>query len=254
MSETRLDRRIHAYREDLAAESLKGAVDAPAYARGQLRQVMDAAAALRRAPRHDAPLDTELLCGERVTVYDENEGWAWVQSERDGYVGYLSSGSLVAPSAEPTHRVSALRTYRYPAPDMKLPPLGLLHLNSRVTLTGRQGRFAQLADGSFVIESHLAGIATAEPDFVAVAERFLAAPYLWGGRTSIGLDCSALVQLALQAAGVPCPRDSDMQEQALGEPLPGPLEEAALRRGDLIFWSGHVGIMRDAETLLHANA
>ena len=248
------DRRVNAYRDDLAAEYLRGSVDVPKYTQGETRQVVAATAPLRRAPRFDAPLETEILHGERVTVYDENEGWAWAQGMSDSYVGYVPSDDLVTKTPEPTHRVRALRTHLYRAPDIKVPPLDLLSMNARVGVAEELGRFVKLEDGRFAIAAHLAPLSDFAEDFVDVALEFLGTPYLWGGRTSIGVDCSALIQLALQASGVECPRDTDMQEAALGEALPDPEDQSAYLRGDLIFWKGHMGVMLDDTRLLHANA
>lgn len=243
------DRRLTPARPDLAAAHLRGQVAAPRYAEGKSLQVTDASAPLRREPAPDAPLETEALYGETVTVYDESEGWAWVQLACDGYVGYLPWIALGAPAAA-THRVAALRAHVYPGPSIKLPPRMALSLGARLSVARLQGDFAVAADGAFLWARHLAEIGTFEPDFVAVAERFLNAPYLWGGRTSEGIDCSGLVQTALTAAGIPAPRDSDLQEATLGAAVPA---DGPLVRGDLVFWKGHVGVMRDAATLLHAN-
>ncbi len=190
--------------------------------------------------------------GECVAVYDERDGWAWAQFERDLYVGYLPRAALGAPSA-PTHRVTALRTHAYPGPSIKLPPRMALSLGARLTIVEVKGDFAVSEDRLYLWARHLAELGAREPDAVAIAERFLETPYLWGGRTSEGIDCSGLVQTALTAAGVACPRDSDMQEATLGEPVAIDDPEAPLKRGDLVFWKGHVGIMRDSTTLLHAN-
>ncbi|RBP07353.1 NlpC/P60 family protein [Roseiarcus fermentans] len=243
------DRRLTPARADLAAAHLRGQVAAPRYAEGRPMRVTDASAPLRREPAPDAPLETEALFGEAVTVYDESEGWAWVQLERDGYVGYLPSIALGAPRPA-THRVAALRTHVYPARSIKLTPTMALSLGARLTIARREGDFAVTADGSYLWARCLADVDSREENFVAVAERFLHAPYLWGGRTSEGIDCSGLVQGALAAAGVAAPRDSDLQEAALGAPVP---LDAPLMRGDLVFWKGHVGVMRDAATLLHAS-
>jgi cell wall-associated NlpC family hydrolase len=246
------DRRLIPVRPDLAAEHLRGIVDALRYAIGQAKRVGAASAPLRRAPQADAPLETEALHGERVMVFDESEGWAWVQLDRDKYVGYLPGAALAAPS-EPTHRVAALRTHAYPGPSIKLAPQMALSLGARLAIVGHEGDFAVSSDGLYVWARHLAACVWREADYVAVAERFLETPYLWGGRTSEGIDCSGLVQTALAAAGVEAPRDSDMQEAALGEPIAVDDPRAPLERGDLVFWQGHVGIMRDPVTLLHAN-
>jgi cell wall-associated NlpC family hydrolase len=245
------DPRRHAYRDDLAAEPLRGRVAARRFVKGEPRQVVAPSLPLRREPCFDATLDTEALRGEIVTVYDESEGWAWVQLSRDGYVGYVPGEGLTRALTAPTHRISALRTYVYPEPDGKTPPLALLSLNAGIAAPRKEGRFLALEGGGFVVGSHAAPVDTAEPDFVAVAEAFVGTPYLWGGRTSIGTDCSGLVQLALEAAGRASPRDADMQAQELGR-LVDPKD--ALRRGDLVFWEGHVGIMTSGKDFLHANA
>ncbi len=246
------DRRLTPVRADLAAKHLRDLVDAPRYVEGRAAQVVMASAPLRRRPDPNAPLETEALFGETVTVYDESDGWAWAQLERDQYVGYLPGAALGAPTA-PTHRVAALRAHAYPGPSIKLKPRMALSLGARLRIVGGEGDFAVSEEGLYVWSRCLADFGAHEPDVVAVAERFLETPYLWGGRTSEGIDCSGLVQTALMAAGVASPRDSDMQEAALGEPLPIDDPEAALERGDLVFWKGHVGIMRDPLTLLHAN-
>ncbi len=247
-----LDPRITPVRPDLAAAYLRSQVEASRYVEGRAAQVVMASASLRRGPDPNAPLETEALFGETVAVYDESEGWAWVQLERDQYVGYLPADSLGAPT-EPTHRVAALRTHAYPGPAIKLPPRLALSLGARLTIVGREGNFALSEDGLYLWSRHLAELGAREPDPVAVAELFLETPYLWGGRTSEGIDCSGLVQTALTAAGVASPRDSDMQEAVLGEPIAIDDPEAPLARGDLVFWKGHVGIMRNSRTLLHAN-
>jgi cell wall-associated NlpC family hydrolase len=213
--------------------------------------VIDPIADLRREPSHEAPLDTQALKGERVTVYETTEeGWAWGQLESDGYVGYLSANALGAVGPAPTHRVVVPRTFGFPGPDIKLPPMTALPMGAALTIVRQDARFAVTAFGWHFPLGHVAPVKAKQPDFVSVAEMFVSAPYLWGGKTSLGIDCSGLVQMSLQAAGLLCPRDSDMQEQALGTPT----WLSALRRGDLVFWKGHVAIARDARTLIHANA
>jgi cell wall-associated NlpC family hydrolase len=266
----KLDPRTTPARPDLAALHLKGKVAAARFVAGAELEVRDAQASVRREPSPDAPLDTEALHGERVTVYDENgEGWYWGQLVSDSYVGWIPANALRAPGPPPTHRVAALRTFVFPGRSIKAPPLDALSFGSRVavksphpTLPRERGRvgwgsdsteLTDLASGFYIPTRHLAPLASREPDFVAVAERFVGVPYLWGGKTSLGIDCSGLVQIALTASGVACPRDSDMQEQALGSPLPTD-DLAGLRRGDLIFWKGHVAIVRDERSIVHANA
>ena len=252
------DPRTTPARPDLAAQHLKGKVAAARFVEGTELEVRDAQAPVRREPTPDAPLDTEALHGERVTVYDENgEGWYWGQLGSDGYVGWMPANALRPPGPPPTHRVAALRTFIFPGRSIKAPPVDALSLGSRVAVKPEQrdlsGELTDLASGFCIPTRHLAPIETREPDFVAVAERFVGVPYLWGGKTSLGLDCSGLVQIALTTSGVVCPRDSDMQERTLGTALP--IDDlAGLRRGDLVFWKGHVAIVRDKQSIVHANA
>jgi cell wall-associated NlpC family hydrolase len=247
------DPRRHAYRADLADARLKGLIEAERYVQGEPRQVVAPSLPLRREPRSDSILETEALKGETVTVFAESEGWAWLQIDRDLYVGYMPSEGLSASIIEPTHRIGALRTYVFPEPDAKSPPLALLSMNALFTAEAEEGKFLALEDGGYVFARHALPAGQAADDPVAVAEAFLGAPYLWGGRTSIGLDCSGLVQLALEATGFNAPRDADMQAEELGEPVDWG-QGARLRRGDLVFWDGHVGIMTSPTHLIHANA
>ncbi len=246
-----LDPRLHAYRPDLAAAHLQGKVRAECFVEGKVLAVVEPIADVRRAPLPDAALDTQALYGERVTIYERTEeGWAWGQLEIDGYVGWLPANALGDPGPGPTHRVIAPRTLAFPAPDIKRPPITALPMNSRFAIVRQDGQFAVTSNGWHLPASHVALLASAQPDLVTVAEMFLGVPYLWGGKSVLGIDCSGLVQVSLQAAGIACPRDSDMQEAALGRAVG--LNE--LKRGDLLFWPGHVAIVRDADALIHANA
>jgi cell wall-associated NlpC family hydrolase len=247
-----LDPRLTPARPELAAKHLEGLVSAARFVDGETREVIDAQAPLRRAPSPDAALATEALKGERVTVYEStDEGWSWGQLQSDGYVGWLPTGALGPPA---THKVAALRTLVFPGPSIKLPPIEALPLGCRLVIERTADALAVTASGGFVPARHLVPATATETDFVAIAERFLGVPYLWGGKTSFGLDCSGLVQLALTGHGVACPRDSDMQEASLGTLVATGPDFDNLRRGDLLFWQGHVAIVRDRDRIVHANA
>ncbi|ACB26278.1 C40 family peptidase [Methylobacterium radiotolerans] len=250
-----LDPRLTPARPHVADLRLRDRVAAARYVAGTPRRVTAPSAPLRRAPAADAGLDTEALLGDAVDLYDAADGYAFVQLARDGYVGYLPADSLGPVDPEPTHRVTALRTFLYPEPDLKRPVLGHLSLGARLAATGEAGAYLE-TPGGYVFARHCAPVDARAPDYAATAARLAGTPYLWGGRTSLGLDCSGLVQLCLDAAGLPCPRDADMQERALGRALsfdPARPDFAGLRRGDFVFWRGHVGLMGDPETLIHAN-
>lgn len=245
-----LDPRTNPFRPDLAAKHLQGKVEARHFVEGVRHQVIEPIADLRREPAHEAALDTQALFGEIVTVYESSdEGWCWGQLKNDGYVGYLSANALGPVGAAPTHRVSVPRTFGFPGADIKLSPMIALPMGAVLPIVKEAGRFALNSYGWHFPAAHLMPLAAKQADFVAIAESLLGAPYLWGGKSSLGIDCSGLVQIALQAAGVPCPRDTYMQETALGKA--SSLSE--LKRGDLIFWKGHVAIARDATTLIHGN-
>lgn len=251
-----LDKRLHAFRPDLADASLRGRVDAARFTQGEPMRVIAHAAPVHREPRPDAAMDTEALCGEEVAVFEIEEGWAWGQLASDGYVGYLPAERLGPAGPKPTHRVASIRSFAYPGPSMKLPRVSALSLGSRLHVLDRDGDFAVVAGvaglaRAYVWAAHLAALDRHAPDPAAVAELLLHAPYLWGGKSSLGLDCSGLAQLAFDAAGLALPRDSDQQERGPGTPLP--LDASGLRRGDLVFWKGHVGLMQDGTRLLHAN-
>ena len=247
------DPRLNAFRDDLADARLNQRVAAPRYVEGRPAGIARGVADLRRRPEATAPLDTQLLYGEAVTVFDEQNGWAWVQNATDGYVGYIESACLGAPPPAPTHRLRALRSFLFPEPNLKTPPLDCLSIASPLCVVSTQGDYSELAGGGWLYSRHLQPIAETSPDFVATALEFLGTPYFWGGRSSVGLDCSTLVQLSLACAGVPVLRDSYQQATTVGEALNGLPGDVALQRGDLVYSRGHVAIMLDGDHVVHAN-
>ena len=243
------DPRLILARPDLADAALQGLVKAERFDKTQVFHCAAASTAIRRDPDPSAEQLDQLLFGETFRVLETGRGWGWGQADRDGYVGHVLLADLKPGLIAATHRVGALRAYAFSRPDIKSRPLALLSLNALVAVEAEEGRFLKAEGSGWIAAVQLKPIGEAETDPAAVAERFLGAPYQWGGRESLGLDCSGLVQQALHACGCSCPRDSDLQ-QALGRPV----DQADLTRGDLVFWKGHVGMMLDAERLIHANA
>jgi cell wall-associated NlpC family hydrolase len=251
------DRRLHAFRPDLADVRLHGQVDADRFVAGRPARVTVPHAALHNAPRADAGRSTEILRGDDVTVFDEADGWAWIQAGRDGYVGYACATALGGRTGDATHVVSVPRTFLYPAADLKLPHKAELPMGAAVMVVGaaetRGLAYALLSSGEAIVMSHLKPVDEHAQDFVSIAEMLLQTPYLWGGTTGFGIDCSGLVQLSMRMTGKDVLRDTDMQAGSIGEPVDPGADFSRLRRGDLVFWKGHVAIMASRETIIHAS-
>ncbi|PHS25190.1 MAG: peptidase P60 [Robiginitomaculum sp.] len=255
MTETEFDPRLTPARDDLAAEKLRTSVQAACYVEAQPMQVCVPLARLYGAPDARTMLQTELLLGEGFEVYEQKNGWVWGQASRDGYVGYVEALALSDAVTGPDHQICVPRTPIFARPDLKAPIGDYAHGNTVFACTAQEDLYVQLGpDKGWVFARHAVPLGEKSPDWVRVAEAYEHTPYVWGGRSSFGLDCSALVQNALQAGGVAALRDTDMQVKTLGTPIPVHEDLSGLHRGDLIFWKGHVGIMLDAHIVLHANA
>lgn len=253
VTDSKLDPRVNCYRDDLAASYLEGKIEGRRFVSGRQAQVVQCGAALRRLPDPQSAQDSQLLAGETVQVYAEADGYAWVQSESDGYVGYAESSAFSDEVAPVTDCVSVIRSFVYPEPDIKTPPMEILTMAAKVAVREVKERFSRISTGGWVYSDHLMPIDTHEPDFVATALKFLETPYLWGGKGCQGIDCSGLVQVALMRSGHACPRDSYMQAKALGMEIPGENGSFSMRRGDLIYWPGHVAIVLDQDRVVHAS-
>ncbi len=254
---TMLDRRLNAYRPDLADERLTGQVEAARFTAGTPMQVSASVVDLRSEPRMDSGPQTQMIFGDRVRVFEEMDGWSWMQAERDGYTGYVAAAALEQLAGTETHLVIVPRTFVYPGADLRFPHTMALSLGSRVRIVGaaetRGTKYALLESGEALIASHLAPVGEHAADYVSVAETLLHTPYLWGGTSGFGIDCSGLVQLSMWVAGREVLRDSDMQQNTLGEIVEPDASYSNLKRGDLVFWKGHVAICASPDMLIHAS-
>ena len=250
----KLDKRLNAFRQDLADQRLEGQISCPEFVIGQPRTVIAPIACLRRGPGFDYPQDSQLLLGDSVLQFEARDGWAWIQNQRDRYVGYCPLDLLSESTTKITHRIATLSSFAFPEPDIKTHPIATLSMGNGVEIDNVDEKFSHAKDLGWIYNRHLLPIDQLSMDFVNAAEMFLNVPYLWGGNGFAGIDCSGLVQVSLQLAGLDVARDSDMQEKTLGDKLGVDPNNLSLKRGDLVFWPGHVGIMVDASYLLHANA
>ena len=249
-----LDQRLNAYRPDLADERLRGIIDAPRYVTGKLMRVIAPVAPLYKIPDGKSERQSECLFGEDVLVFETADKFCWVQSLQDGYVGYVEQVNLGDFQSTPTHIVIAPRSFQYENADLRSPMVSALSIGSKVTIIGesetRATLYAKLDNGNYVIADHLAPVTHIIPDYVCTAENLIHTPYLWGGKSGLGIDCSGLVQLSMMMAGKRVLRDTDMQVNTIGTDID---PSDGLQRGDLVFWKGHVAIMVDHQNIIHAN-
>ena len=251
-----MDRRITPVRNDLAADWLRAKFKAERYAAGEPCTVIRDGAPLHFSPERSATMESQLIHGEVFQVYEQRDGWCWGQNLTDNYVGYVPAVDLAADLPAPDHQVAALHCHLYTEPDLKRPTAGIISMSARVKIIDIDGKFCRIASGYWLHSRHLVSLDYNTQDLIGTAVKFIGVPYLWGGRTAQGLDCSSLVQITMAMAGIPAPRDSDLQEAGLGTPvaMDNPRDFSRIEEGDLVFFPGHVGLFVNDWRFLHASA
>ncbi|WP_317992765.1 C40 family peptidase [Bartonella gliris] len=248
------DPKLYAFRDDLADKHLETEITAQRFVQGEKKRVNTAVAGLFKENNKKSERQTECLLGEELLILEEGETMSRSQSLKDGYIGYIDTTVLCTSTIKQTHIVSVPRTFQYLQADLRGPMEYALSMGSKVSVVGetevRDTMYSILESGSAIITSHLSPIEHMYEDYVTVAETFIHTPYLWGGVSGFGIDCSGLVQLSMMMTGKMVLRDTSMQQKTIGRPL---TESDKLQRGDLIFWEGHVAIMVDHDNIIHAN-
>ncbi|EJF75455.1 C40 family peptidase [Bartonella alsatica] len=248
------DPRLYAFRDDLADKRLETEVTAQCFVQGEKKRVNIPVAGLFKENNKKSEMQTECLFGEELLVFEQGKTMSWVQSLKDGYVGYIDTTVLCTSTVKQTHIVSVPRTFQYFQADLHGPMEYPLSMGSKVSVVDeievRGTMYSILEEGKAIITNHLSPIGRVYEDYVTVAEMFIRTPYLWGGVSGFGIDCSGLLQLSMIMTDQMVLRDTDMQQKTIGNQL---TDNDKLQRGDLIFWKGHVAIMVDDENIIHAN-
>ena len=245
----RFDRRITAIRKDIASDYFKGLIKRKKFVEGVKHTVIS-----NYSPLHSSKSSTissQLLFGEQVYVFDQSNGWSWVQGMRDGYVGYTPSKNLKKQRIKSSHKVSSLRTFVYSSSNIKSDVITYLSLNSLVLISDRRNNFVKIKNLGWCFKNDFEKISKSNFNIVELSKKYLGTPYLWGGRDSMGIDCSGLVLNIMQMNCINFPRDTDLQESFVTKSIK---YEKNLRAGDLVFWKGHVAMMVDKKNIIHANA
>ncbi|CAF25694.1 NlpC/P60 family protein [Bartonella quintana] len=248
------DPRLYAFGNDVADQCLTTEIAAQHFVQGEKKRVHTAVAGLFKENNKKSERQTECLLGEELLIFEQGEIMSWGQSLKDGYVGYIDTTVLCASTIKQTHIVSVPRTFQYLQADLRGPMEYPLSMGSKVSVVDetevRDTMYSILESGKAIITRHLSPIGRVYEDYVTVAETFISTPYLWGGVSGFGIDCSGLVQLSMMMTGKMVLRDTGMQQKTIGRAL---TDSDKLQRGDLIFWEGHVAIMIDHENIIHAN-